>query len=114
MNQDIIEFYESRQQHIHKLLERRPHKIREEKIMLAISDIYDQVQKGRIIPDIRLAREVWRQAYNYSNAQMNKRLVFLRATEKEVNKYLKMLKLGVLSCGILFCVLIALIIVTLK
>jgi hypothetical protein len=114
MDDKIIEFYESRQQHIHKLLERRPHKINSDKIMLAISDIYDQIQKGRVIPDIRLAREVWRQAYNYSNREMNRRLVFLRATEEAVNKYLKMLKLGIGACGIVLIILIALIIVTLK
>lgn len=114
MDDKIIEFYESRQQHIHKLLERKPHNINSDKIMLAISDIYDQIKKGRDIPDIRLAREVWRQAYSYSNEDMNKRLVFLRSTEEAVNKYLKILKLGIGACGIVFVILIVLIIINLK
>lgn len=110
MNDDIITYFESRGHHIHKLVERRPPRLREDKIMLAISDVYDQILKGRDIPDIQLAREVWRKASDYSNSEMHRRMDWIRQGNAELKKKRKLLKLGIGACAIAFIVMVVLII----
>ena len=71
MRTEIIRYYESRGFHIHKIVRKAPHKIPEDRVWLAIYDVYDEIKNGRQIRDIQLAREIWRKAFDYSDNEIN-------------------------------------------
>ena len=59
MNKEIIEFYESKNLHLSKMIDRRPAGITPEQVRGAAEKVYREIKEGRQIKDIRIAWEVW-------------------------------------------------------
>lgn len=70
----INDFYKSKGLEMHKLVQRNRRNLSEQRILMAASDIYGEIERGRKIPDIQLAWEVWRKAFSYSEPELESRL----------------------------------------
>ena len=77
MNKEIIDYFNLRGLQVHKLVTRGPGQVHKDKILMAMSDIYSEINGGRDIPNIMLAREVWRKAFDYTDKDMEQRLVLI-------------------------------------
>ncbi len=78
MKTEIINFYESKGIHIHKIIKKAPTKISEDRVLLAICDIYNEIRRGRKIKDIQLTWEIWRKAFDYPDNEINHKTESIR------------------------------------
>jgi len=62
MNQDILDFYSSKNLHMHKIIRRKPYNVTQEDVEAAAVEVYEEVQEGLEIRNLYIVWEVWRRA----------------------------------------------------
>ncbi|MHA2135395.1 MAG: hypothetical protein ACW99J_16160 [Candidatus Thorarchaeota archaeon] len=70
MRTEVVEFYKEKKQIIHRIFDRRPKKeIPVEMVQRGMERVYDRIQAGERIEDIRVTHEAWVEAAKLYDAK---------------------------------------------